>query len=117
MAAKITKAITTKWPDMANDSIYFCNHFLIQHSNSEFTLTFGHVTPPAILGPVTDEALKDMKDLPVKVITRLGMTPERILQLIQILKKNMDTYMKETSDPDKFSGFGGGEMPGGGYPQ
>lgn len=64
----------------------------VQHIANEFVLNFGYMTPPLFLRPPTQEELESIDHLPVRTIVRLGMTPERLLQLIKMLQENYRNY-------------------------
>jgi hypothetical protein len=74
--------------------IYFTNLFVVQHEEKEFIITFGQYSPPLLLGSPEEkqEAAKRMPYVPIKVIARVGLTPERMEELIEVLQTNLRKY-------------------------
>jgi hypothetical protein len=74
--------------------IYFANHFVVQHEQKEFIITFGQYSPPLFLGAPEErqEAAKRIPYLPIKVVARVGLTPERMVELIEVLQSNLRKY-------------------------
>jgi hypothetical protein len=85
------RTVPAKWTEVENVPIQFTNQMLIQHVQNEFILTFGYATPPALLNP-TQEEMEAIEFIPVMPIVRLGMTPQRLLELINVLQTNYRTY-------------------------
>lgn len=67
----------------------------VQHIANEFVLNFGYMTPPALLRPPTQEELASIDHIPIKTIVRLGMTPDRMLELIMMLQESYREYQAE----------------------
>jgi hypothetical protein len=59
-----------------------------------YILSFGQVTPPAIIEP-SDEDIQDVKELPVHVLGRVSMTPERTRALMFLLKRQLEKFHPE----------------------
>lgn len=74
--------------------IYFANLFVVQHEQKEFIITFGQYSPPLLLGSPEErqEAAKRMPYVPIKVVARVGLTPERMVELIEVLQTNLRKY-------------------------
>ncbi|MDP2951968.1 MAG: hypothetical protein Q8O76_01460 [Chloroflexota bacterium] len=74
--------------------ILFANNFVIQHTQKEFILTVGQIQPPILLGSpeIRREQAKRLSYVPVKVVTRLGFTRQRLVELIQVLQDNLQIY-------------------------
>ena len=74
--------------------IIFSNLAIVQHEDREFILTFAQYTPPFAFGPPdkAQEQIQRMPYLPVKAVARIGMTPERLEQLIGILSGNYNKW-------------------------
>ena len=70
--------------------IVFSNLMMVQHEQREFILTFCQFSPPLVLGSPEAQAqqVKSMPYVPVKVVSRVGLTPERMNELIEALKEN-----------------------------
>jgi len=84
--------------------ILFSNLMVIQHEQKEFMITFCQYSPPLTLGPPEArlEQVKSMPYVPVKVVARIGLTPERLTELIKILQDNYDRWLAKQQQ-------GGGE--------
>lgn len=61
----------------------------VQHIDNEFVLNFGYMTPPVFL---TQEELEAIDHIPINTIVRLGMTPDRLLELIMGLQGSYRNY-------------------------
>jgi len=74
--------------------IIFSNFQVVQHEQREFIVTFAQYSPPLTLGSPEEqqEALKRTAYLPVKTVARIGLTPERLEQLIEMLQRNYNTW-------------------------
>lgn len=74
--------------------IYFANLFVVQHEQKEFIITFGQYSPPLLLGAPEEkqEAARRMPHVPIKVVARVGLTPERMVELIEVLQTNFRKY-------------------------
>jgi len=77
--------------------ILFSNLIVAQHEEREFILTFCQYTPPLALGPPERQRdqIKSMPYLPVKAIARIGLTPQRLEQLIGVLQANYETWKRK----------------------
>lgn len=75
-------------------SVVLANQFVVQHQRNEFILTLGQVTPPILLGNDEErfEQAKKVAYIPVKVVARVTFTRDRLVELIDILKKHLDKY-------------------------
>ena len=74
--------------------ILFSNVMVVQHQQEEFIISFCQASPPLTLGS-PDEQLEQMRSmpyLPIKVVARIGMTPQRMTELIKILQENYQTW-------------------------
>lgn len=80
--------------------IMFSNVMLVQHEQQEFMITFCQYSPPLTLGPPEAqlEQMKNMPYVPVKVVARLGMTPQRMQELISILQENYRKWEAKRDD-------------------
>ena len=74
--------------------ILFSNWAIVQHQNQEFVITFGQFTPPIITGTPEEQRrqAESTPALPVKVIARVGMTTQRMTELVRSLQENLQNY-------------------------
>ncbi len=79
--------------------IVFSNLQVVQHEENEFILTFAQYSPPLALGNPEEQAeqIKRMPYVPVKVVARIGMTPDRVQKLMEVLQHNYQTYIEKKS--------------------
>jgi hypothetical protein len=76
--------------------IYFSNFLVVQHLDREFILTFGQYAPPLDLpGPENERRIPPY--VPVRAVARIGLTPQRMRELIEILQSNYNKW-RETSE-------------------
>lgn len=77
--------------------ILFANVMVVQHQQNEFVISFCQATPPLTLGPPEAQAeqIRAMPYVPVKVVARVGVTPERLQELISILQVNYANWEKK----------------------
>jgi hypothetical protein len=83
--------------------IVFTNMMIVQHEEQEFMLTFCQYSPPLALGP-PEARLEQMRSIgyvPVKVVARVGFTPQRMQELIGILQNNYQKWQAKQGGGDK----------------
>jgi hypothetical protein len=83
------------WSGNEDVTIVLANQFLGQVGlQDEVVLTFGQVTPPALIGTPEQqrEQAKDVPFLAVKPVVRVGLTKEGLDQLIGVLNKTRSNY-------------------------
>src|SRR6266508_1594361 len=71
------------------------NQMLVQFTaENEFTLTFGQVAPPILLGDEEQrrQQLRMVTFAAVKPVARLGLTRQRIEELIKVLTENLENH-------------------------
>jgi len=70
------------------------NNFIIQHQQDEFILSVGQFTPPILVGTLEERerVAKEITHLPVKIVARVAMTRQRLVELIEILQTNLKTF-------------------------
>ncbi len=80
--------------------IVFANLLVVQHQNKEFILTFAQYSPPLLMGSDEERVTqaKNMPYVPVKVIARIGMTPERMKEVIDTLTLNYKKFERRSDD-------------------
>ncbi len=87
--------ITVDW-DQAGElpPVMASNVFLVQHTPYEFILTFGFATPPIWLTPPTPAQIEKAKTIQPRPIVRLGMSPGRVVELLQVLQQQLAVYQQ-----------------------
>ena len=83
-----------QWIDFDETPILFANHFLIQHQPNEFVVTVGQVTGPPVVG--TPEQIREQARIagrvPIHTLGRVGLTRERVVELIGILQATLQDH-------------------------
>jgi hypothetical protein len=79
--------------------ILLSNIAIVQNEHNEFILTFGQYSPPIVIGSEEERRrrLASMSALPVNVIARIGMTPDRMAEFIDALQKNYGRWRDRQS--------------------
>jgi len=74
--------------------ILFSNLMVSQHEQNEFILTFCQYAPPLTLGSTEEqlEQVRNMPYVPVKAVARIGLTPDRLVQLMGVLETNLKVW-------------------------
>lgn len=90
------------WVGIEDIPILFANQFLLQFQPGEFMLAIGQATPPAILGTPEEmaEQLAGYTYVPVRTIARVGITRQRLQELIAVLQANLDNHDRATQGLD-----------------
>jgi hypothetical protein len=86
-----------RWMGTEDIPIVFVNQVLGQVGRQgEVVLSFGQITPPALLGTPEQqrEQAKDIDFLPVKPVARLALTRVGLDDLIRVLQQTRDNYQK-----------------------
>lgn len=82
------------WVGVEDAPVHMANQMLSQFEEDQFYVTFGQLTPPVLLGSpeqMRDQA-KRLGYVPVKVISRLSLTPRRMREFIEVLQRNLASY-------------------------
>lgn len=69
----------------------FCDNIAIQHTPSEFTITFSQVRQP-ILASSSEYAT--IKTIPAEVVARIVLTPPKMAEFIASLQENWGIYQR-----------------------
>jgi hypothetical protein len=85
-----------EWIDFDDLPILLANHFLVQHQRNEFVLTLGQVTGPPLVG-TPDEIRQHAATtrVPIHTLARVGLTRERLVELIAVLQATLDEHDRE----------------------
>jgi hypothetical protein len=88
------RSVPLLWVDLETTPVLFANQLLVQHHGSEFIISVGQVTPPALIG--TDEerrqALAALEFVPVRTVARVGLTAQRMTEFVRVMQENLSTY-------------------------
>jgi hypothetical protein len=87
----ITIQIRAEWSGAEDLAVLFSNVFAVQCIKSEFVITFGVATPPIVNGTLTQEEANQLV-MKLKPVVRIGVTPERMVELIGVLQNQLRAY-------------------------
>lgn len=80
------------WVGAEDVPVLAANQMVVQHSaQDEFILTFGHLTPPVVLGTPQQrqEQLERMTFVAIKPVARVGFNRQRLEELSRILQEHL----------------------------
>ena len=83
-----------RWERQTDDLIKFVNQVFVRLHGDHVVLTFGQAELP-YESPVTVETQNKLKEqgLPVQVVTRLAVTPQRLGIMAEQMKKIYDIWL------------------------
>jgi hypothetical protein len=83
-----------EWIDFDEVPIVFANHFLVQHQPDEFVVSLGQVTGPPLVGTPEQirEQARGVSHVPIHAIARVGLTRQRLVELIGILQAELEEH-------------------------
>lgn len=76
------------------------NHFVIQHDDETFTLSFFEIRQPMILGETDEEKQEQIEalvEVEAKCVARLVLTPTRMYNFIAAAQENFERFESKTS--------------------
>lgn len=79
------------WIDDLDVPVHFSNAFSVAPVKNEFLLTFACAIPPVVTPDLTPEQMKALR-FQIKPLVRIGMTPDRVVELIQLLQTQLSAY-------------------------
>ena len=76
------------------EPILFSNQFYIQHHQTEFILTFCQIQPPLLVGTTEQiqQQAEHVTSVPAKAVARIGLTSQRMMELVRVLQENLQKY-------------------------
>jgi hypothetical protein len=88
------KKVPIVWVGTDELPVYFLNQFIGQAERNEIYLTLGQVVPPALIGSTEErtEQLETIDYVTVRPIVRLGFTPQRLQELIEVLQQTLEIH-------------------------
>lgn len=90
----ISRPLTVKvrMVDSPPTGIQFVNHMTSQFTAEEFILTFAQIVPPSG-AELTPEEFMAITRVDARVVCRVGLSVDRMRQLIEILNENYSKYL------------------------
>ena len=88
------------WVGVEDAEVMMSNQLISQFEPGMFFLTFGHVTPPVLLGSPEQRAeqAERLGYVPVKTLGRFAITPRRLREFITVLQDNLRTYEEQVGE-------------------
>jgi hypothetical protein len=83
--------LRVRWSGAENVPVTFANAFLCQRTPHEFLIAFAQLVPPA-LESMAPEEVEKLTEIPARVVFQVGLSPQRMLELIDVLQRNYDAY-------------------------
>jgi hypothetical protein len=82
------------WEGLDELPVYSTSQILSQFTDDMFVISFGMLTPPALIGTPEErrEQAKSIGYVPIRPIVRLGLTENRVEQLIAVLQENLRNF-------------------------
>lgn len=87
--------LPVRWVGAEETQLVFANQVLGQvGQQGEVVLTFGQLTPPALVGSPAEmaEQIQRIPYIPTKTVARLVITRPGLDQLIDVLQKTVENY-------------------------
>lgn len=72
-------------------NLTFCDNVAVQHTPTEFTITFAQVRQPLVATASEYEAMKTVR---AEVVARIVLTPAKMLEFIKSLQENWGIYQR-----------------------
>ena len=90
-------ALPLVWVDIEDAETLAVNQLIVQHHEGEFILTFGHLTPPALIGTPEENAAqaKNIPYVAVKVVTKIAATPSKAEEFVQAMQTVIASYKEQ----------------------
>lgn len=81
----------------------YATNFVAQHTRNEFTLSFFEVFSPILLGSPEEnrKRLADLGAVPAKCVARIILSAEGMKELIDVLQRNYQGYLKQNTGEDR----------------
>jgi hypothetical protein len=89
-------ALPLVWIGAEDAPILFANQFLAQVQPGEIVLSVGQVTAPAVIGTAEEQQrqLESVGYVPIKVVARYALTPQRLEELAKMLAALVADYKR-----------------------
>lgn len=91
-------AVPLVWVGADELPIHFFNQMVAVVQANEIFLMLGSLMPPPIVGDTREERKAQAESVPfvaIKPIVRLGLTPEKLKELIGVLQLTMENYERQ----------------------
>jgi len=90
------KEIPIEWIIPEDTVTRYASNMVVQHTESEFIISFFETQPPIILGtPDEAEALmSQLRSVRAKCVARVVVSPKRMEEFITVLQNNLAKYQE-----------------------
>ncbi len=98
--------VPLSWIDYDETPILFANQFLAQFQAQEFVIALGQATAPPLIGTAEqiERQAREIEFVPVRTLARIGLTRNRLIELIQALQANLDNHDRAVAAADPRTG-------------
>lgn len=86
------RPIPIDWQIPEDLPVLFTNNMTIQHTGHEFILTFYQVTPPPLLGPLSEQKLGQLEEVPAVAVARVAVSAGRLPDFIRAMQENLERH-------------------------
>jgi hypothetical protein len=84
------KRIRLVWGSNENTPVAYANHIQVSHAGeTEFHITFGHLSPPLTVGLEEDELPEKVF---IKPLITIVSSPDVMRAFVQVLKDNLEAF-------------------------
>jgi hypothetical protein len=85
-------------PDLHTE---YATNVLVQHGQHEIFLLFFQAQPPIIVGELVErqKQLEEISKIPAKCVAKVIISPDRLEELIDLLKRQLESYRTNFSNP------------------
>jgi hypothetical protein len=93
------KMVRVVWGSNENTPVLYANHIQVSHAGeTEFHITFGHLSPPLTLG-LEEHELPDK--LTVKPLTTIVTSPDVMRAFVAVLAGNLEVFEKRIQEREE----------------
>ena len=94
----LARVLAPRWPLSSNKDTVFANMVLAQHQDGAFIISFGMVLAPNPYN-ISREDFGQLTQLPVDVVARVVLTPEKMREVIEVLSENYRKWSAAQGQP------------------
>jgi len=91
------KKIPIEWHVPEDITSQYANNIVVQHTNSEFFVSFFETLPPLIIGSPEDTRaqIDEVKEVQAKCLARIVIAPNKMKDFIQALNVNFAKFLSK----------------------
>mgnify|MGYP000863313564 FL=1 len=84
------KEIMIYWEDNPDLQTHYVNQMFVSHSDNDFYLIFGEITPV-----ILNENMDIPEKIGIKPVIRIALTPENLKEFIDVLNANYQAFKEK----------------------